>query len=43
MKVELSISRSECLLRQTENPNVITRQYLRKFMTLYQEIMNVAL
>lgn len=41
--VELNISSSEHLLKQTKNPNMITRQYLKKFMTLYQEIMHVAL
>lgn len=41
--VELIIPSSEHLLKQTKTPNVITRQYLKKFMTLYQEIMHVAL
>lgn len=41
--MELNISRSEHLLRKTENPSVITRHYLREFTTLYQEIINVAL
>lgn len=41
--VELDISNSEHLLKQTKNPTVITRQYLKKFLTLYQEIMHVAL
>lgn len=36
-------SSSERLLKQTKNPNMIMGQCLKKFMTLFQGIMNVAL
>lgn len=41
--MDLNISRSEHLLKQMKIPNVITRQHLKKFLTLYKKIMNVAL
>lgn len=42
--MELNICSSECSWnKQQKNANVFKRQYLKKSMTLYQGMMNVAL